>query len=200
MGGEPLLNPEVDKYCYMARKAFPYAEIAIATNGLLVPSMSDETLRAIKENDIVLSISNYTCLDENKILSFLADHGIKKCELRNGKQVFMKNLNPKGDLDPNEVFRACSKRVCTALRDGMIAACIQPFCIRYFNETYKTSLSDGGAINIYDNDIDGYRIIEHLSRSMDACRYCGYEEPFEWAVSTRPVPMSDWCVGSAQET
>ena len=167
----------------------------IVTNGLLIPKTKPEIFDVIRENDIMLSISDYTCLDEDKILSVLGKNGINVCELRNGKQIFMKSLNPKGDLDPEDVFNACPRRACTCLRNGMLAACVQPFMIHVFNERYGTSLSDEGAISIYDDGVNGYRIIEHLSKPMGACRFCGFEEPFEWGISKEPVPMSDWCIG-----
>lgn len=41
LGGEPLLNPQVEEFCKIARKNFPKATINIITNGILLPEMPD---------------------------------------------------------------------------------------------------------------------------------------------------------------
>ncbi len=196
MGGEPLLNPDVEEYIRITREIFPYAEIAIATNGLLIMTMKQSFFDTILETDTMISISDYTCLDEGKILTYLSQHGIRKCELRNGKQVFAKNLNPAADEDPGTIFAQCPRRVCTFLGKGSIAACVQPFVIHYFNEYFEQNFSEGGTISLYE-DMDGHAILKKLSKPMEACRYCTYEESFSWNVSGDPVPMSDWCVEKA---
>ncbi len=196
MGGEPLLNPNVEEYIRVTREAFPYAEIAVATNGLLITTMQQSFFDMILATDTMISISDYTCLDEEKILNCLSQHGIRKCELRNGKQFFAKNLNPAADEDPGTIYAQCPRRVCTFLGKGSIAACVQPFVIHYFNEYFGQNFSDGGAISLYDN-IDGQDILKKLKRPMEACRYCTYEESFSWDVSKDPVSMSDWCVEKA---
>ncbi len=193
MGGEPLLNPDVEGYIRITREAFPYAEIAIATNGLLITTMKQSFFNTILETDTMISISDYTCLDEAKILTYLSRHGIRKCELRNGKQFFAKNLNPSADGDPGTIFAQCPRRVCTFLGKGSIAACVQPFTIHYFNEYFGQHFSDEGAISLYGG-LDGYGLLEALSKPMGACRYCTYEETFSWGVSKEPIPMGDWCV------
>lgn len=194
MGGEPLLNKDVEKFIRVSREAFPYSEIALVTNGLLLTTMKGSFFDAIRETDTMISISDYTCLDEEKILSYLADHGIRKCELRNGKQFFAKNLNLNADENVSEIFAQCPRRVCTCLGKGVIAACVQPFVTRYFNAYYGQNLSEEGAISLYTDGIDGYEIIRHLLQPMEVCRYCTYEESFEWEISKEPIPMSDWVV------
>ena len=42
MGGEPLLHTQLDKIVEIVRMYFPDSEIEIATNGLLIPKLSDE--------------------------------------------------------------------------------------------------------------------------------------------------------------
>ena len=36
MGGEPLLNPQIEDYCRMVRKYFPVGDVQIVTNGILL--------------------------------------------------------------------------------------------------------------------------------------------------------------------
>ena len=66
LGGEPLLNPEIAEYITSVRSVFPYTQIIIVTNGLLLLSLKEELIHIIKENRVHISISHYTCLDREK--------------------------------------------------------------------------------------------------------------------------------------
>lgn len=194
MGGEPLLNPEADKFLYSARDSFSHADLKLVTNGLLIPKMSDQMIRAIRETATILSISNYTCLDEQKLIQCLSDYGITKFELRNGKQIFCKSLNSAGDSDQQKVFEACGRRNCYYLDQGQVAACVQPFMIKYFNAYFEQDFSNVGGISLYEDGLTGKELLRRLALPMDACRYCTYEESFEWEISKDRISMQDWCV------
>ena len=79
LGGEPLLNPELEKYCHMVREKFPYSIIEIITNGLLIKNMSDSLVQAILENNITINISYYPVLTGviDETVAFLQKKGIK---------------------------------------------------------------------------------------------------------------------------
>lgn len=191
LGGEPLLNHDVAKYLYFVREIFPYTLLHLVSNGLLVLSMQDELIQAMKETNCRLSISNYDCLDAERIQSFLEEKGIT-FDLRNGKEVFTRYLNPRGDGDKG-VFEKCGRRFCTFLQNGRIASCGQPFNIKYFNEYFHVNFSEEGSISLYDKDIDGKKILMHLEKAMGACNFCTYDETFTWISGGTPE-MSDWCV------
>jgi len=48
-GGEPLLNPELEKITYETRRLWPKARIQIVTNGLLIPRIPEGALQAAKD-------------------------------------------------------------------------------------------------------------------------------------------------------
>lgn len=48
IGGEPLLNPELDKYICLIRNVYPYTDIRLISNGILVTKMSDQLIQTIR--------------------------------------------------------------------------------------------------------------------------------------------------------
>lgn len=50
LGGEPLLNPDVGRYAMLVRENFPYTDIVIVTNGLLVLKLKESVLQMIKQS------------------------------------------------------------------------------------------------------------------------------------------------------
>lgn len=194
MGGEPLLNPEVGAYCRMVRSVFPYTRLILVTNGILIPAMKEDTIKDMLETDTEVSVSNYECIDENKIKRFLEEHNFQKIEFRNGKEMFTKNLSTIPDDDTAEVFRRCTRHLCNFLDRGQVAACTQPFTVRYFNEYFDEHFSTKGGISLYEEDMTGFQLLERLWQPMDACRNCTYEKTVQWGISRDPVSKEDWCV------
>ena len=199
MGGEPLLNPDADQYLYAIRDAFPYTNIIFVTNGILLPSAPERFFEAVKETNTLISISNYINLDEKKAIHALKEHGIAKAELRIGKEEFGKFLDPRqGNRDTEDVFNHCPRRFCTFLSKNEIAACTQPFTVKYFNAHFEESFSTGGAISLYEEGVDGFDILSRLGQPMDACRYCTYEELFPWGTAKGDrASKEDWLVSGA---
>lgn len=193
LGGEPLLNPEIGEYITAVRNTFPYTQIIIVTNGLLLLSLKENLIQTIKENRVHISISDYTCLDREKIIAFVQAHALS-AELREGKECFSKYLNPHGDSDPNEIFPNCIRRNCTFLAKGKMAACCQPFVIHYFNDYFNENIPEEEGIDLYEPGLDGWEIQKRLITPMNSCRYCSADVPFGWAASKAPYDSNDWCV------
>lgn len=193
LGGEPLLNPDIEAYITLIREAFPYTQIIIVTNGILLLTLKEPLLNTIKKNHVHISISDYTCLDREKIIAFVQKHSLS-AELREGKENFSKYLNTKGTSDPNTIFYQCIRHNCTFLGKGKIAACCQPFLVHYFNEYFGEQLPEGEGIDLYDTNLTGWDIQRKLTSPMDSCRYCTFDESFDWAVSKAPYSKDDWCV------
>lgn len=193
LGGEPLLNTELGDYVKLIREAFPYTQIIIVTNGLLLLTLKEPVIALLKENRVHISISDYTCLDREKIIAFVQKHALS-AELREGKENFSKYLNTKGDSKPEEIFYQCIRHNCTFLGKGKMAACCQPFLIHYFNDYFKEHFPENESIDLYEKGLDGWEIQKRLTTPMDSCRYCTYDESFDWAASKAPYSKDDWCV------
>ncbi len=190
LGGEPLLNKDIDIFMQELRKQMPHTQIIVVTNGLLVLQIKNELLDVFKNTKSRLSISNYNCLDTEKIKKFLDDSGIDY-EIRYGRDYFAKYLTESNDGDINDIFDKCPNRRCHFLGKGEIAVCGQPFYIKYFNEYFNEKFSDRGAISLYD-ETDGNTILEKMSKPMETCRNCTYLVPTEWKVTDKVALKSDW--------
>lgn len=193
LGGEPFLNQELGDYIPLIHEAFPYAKIIIVTNGILLLTLQDSLIHTIKEHQVHISISDYSCLDREKIISFVQKHMLS-ADLREGKECFSKYLNPKGDSDKTEVFFQCIRRNCTFLDKGRIAACCQPFTIHYFNSYFNEHLPENEGIDLYEKNLNGWEIQKRLTTPMESCRYCSHDVPFDWEMSHAPFSKDDWCI------
>lgn len=193
LGGEPLLNPDLSDYIHIFHQAFPYSNMVLVTNGLLLPAMKQELMDTLRDCRVHISISDYSCLDTKKIVSFIQTHRLS-AELREGKECFSKYLNPKGDSDKRNVFQQCIRRNCTFLATGKIAACCQPFTVHYFNEYFDEHLPEDEGIDLYEKGLDGWEILNRLITPMESCRYCDFDVPFNWEPSKAPYSKDDWCV------
>lgn len=193
LGGEPLLNTELGDYIHIIRQAFPYTQLTIVTNGILLLKLKEDLIATLKENRVHISISDYSCLDREKIVAFVKKHALS-ADLREGKECFSKYINPKGDTDKNQIFFDCVRRNCTFLDKGKIAACCQPFTVHYFNDYFQENLPENEGIDLYEAGLDGWKIQKRLITPMDSCRYCANDVPFEWEPSYAPFSKEDWCV------
>lgn len=193
LGGEPLLNPDIDSFIRIIRHSFPYTNIILVTNGLLLPSLKENLLKQFKENRVHISISDYSCLDREKIIAIVQKYKLS-AELREGKECFSKYLNPTGDSDKNTVFENCIRRNCTFLSNGKMAACCQPFTVHYFNEYFDEHLPENEGIDLYEAGLNGWEIQKRLITPMETCRFCSPDVPFDWEISKPPFSKTDWCV------
>lgn len=193
LGGEPLLNEDLKEYISIAKKYFPKTDIIIVTNGILVLSMKDELLTYIKENNVEISISNYICLDEEKIINFLKKYNIVPV-IRSGKEFFSKHINLEGNSNPSKEFYRCVRSQCTYLGKGKIAACCQPLVVHYFNEYFNEHIIEDEAIDLYEEGLNGWELVRRLFTPMESCRYCTENIPYEWEVTKAPFDKKDWCV------
>lgn len=199
LGGEPLLNPDIDEFLRSARQAFPDTNIEIVSNGLLACNISDKVIQAMKNYKISILVSGYPVLDTAKVRQALENYGVEFNIIVNAGESsivdFYKNVNTKGDSDPVGTFERCKMKECTFLKDGHIAACCRPILVHLFNNRFNEHCSESGAVDIYDEDITGRAIIDRISHPMEACRYCTDSQFYMWDMSTvNTITEDDWRV------
>ena len=93
LGGEPFLDKNVDDYFSFLRSIYPFSEIKIVTNGLLLDKINRNIFKVMKENKIGVDISYYPPA-ENKIdliKELLSDNKID-FTIESG-EVFYKSFN-----------------------------------------------------------------------------------------------------------
>ena len=185
MGGEPLLNPRLPDFCHMARKVFPDADIRIVSNGLLIPSINVEILKAMKENYIGFDITQYPPTSELKERIELRCLENEVLYTMSGKvNQFFRTLNINGDSNKKDEHSICGSRRCHFLENGKISVCGLPI----LNKKYKDIIGHNAPVfeqdimDIYDNSLDGFAINDFLSKPIETCRYCDNEHAvwFEW--------------------
>lgn len=194
MGGEPLLNPDLAKYIIMIKQNFPYTDLRIVTNGILLKRVSKDLLKCIRENDVMIDISVYPPLI-NKM-----DSIIKKLKEENIK-VFIENIGKfkpillnRKRLYPYKELRDCN---CVNLRKGYLASCPLVFTIQYLNNNYNNKYNYSiNKINIYESDITAKDVKKQLKEPFELCNYCAHYRDdlnfFEWEQKKKGYELEDW--------
>ena len=205
MGGEPLLNKELPRFIYEARKAFPSANIHLLSNGLLYKKLDGELLTAIKSCDVAIHISLYGPMipQKNEMAQYFTGNGIRHC-ISDPILHFAKYINLDGRSIPKKVVRRCPASRCTFLSSGYIARCPLPFNIRHFNEYLNQSIDmEHELIDIYATSLDGFQLKQKLIQPMQSCRYCGKLEWGDWQQISLPdrgnVEIGDFCISNLKE-
>ena len=192
-GGEPLLHPQLKEFVSAVKEAYPYAEICLMTNGILVPSLDEETLAVLRDADVKVDITCYPILEKRlpSVTAFLAEKRIRMNV--NHVSEFGRRFNKKGDSDPQAVYENCDMKICHYLKDGEFGMCPLPIFIRRYNELFGTNydLSDD-LLDIHDPKVTYEDLIAFAGRCHDCCRYCSDTELFPWARGGENPPASDW--------
>jgi uncharacterized Fe-S cluster-containing radical SAM superfamily protein len=193
MGGEPLLNKDIASFVRIIREMMPYTRLVVVTNGILLPKMTQETIEVFRQCNAKISVSAYQGLDFGKIVEFVDKYQIFS-ELRLKKDHFIKYMNQTGDSDKVDVFDKCARKICTFVENGRIACCCQPFKVHYFNEYFDKHIPENETMDLLDDSLDPWEFAYQLQTPMETCRYCTYEEKFDWQLSKGQISIEDWCV------
>lgn len=190
MEGEPLLNPELGKYIQRIRKILPQTEIALVTNGLLIPKIDIEILKCIKENNIIVHISGYqpTLKIIKTIINKLEKYKVEYV-ISDEVKTFVKPLS----LSENSIYkRCCSFNDCTNIYEEKIARCPALMYIDKFNEVFNTNLPNEGIMRI-DDFSSGVELLKKLREEVPLCKHC-VENIVEWSVCEKDVKLEDFAV------
>lgn len=181
LGGEPFLHPELDKFLDYSRKVYPYSEITLMTNGILLRKSSDTLLESLRKNKIVLVISLYPPMHEqmDDLVSYIRQNRIEASI--NRVRRFYKTFNENPVYNPKEMSACCG--YCHALRHGNIYRCVPAAFVGYFNQKYDTAFPDAEGIDIYDETLGPLELVQRLDQPLELCRYCGSKyasNTFKW--------------------
>ena len=193
LGGEPLLNPEINEYIKLSRRLYSQTIIHVVTNGILLPKMPEDFFETLRRCNAAITISFYPPL-ESKMLA------IKKLLEKNRVPFAISPLNKtftvKQTLQPHdqatEIFLQCVQANCHNVYDGKIAACFLPFTTKYFNAYYEKDLPEDGALDLYDSDLTTEKLKAHLLMPFERCRYCVPPVDVKWKTIKHPSPITDW--------
>lgn len=192
LGGEPLLNPEISNYIRGIRKILPETQLYIVTNGLLIESLTEDTLQCIKENRIWMSISEYrpTHNRMDNIRKILDQYKIFY-EIREalGKEIF--NL-PFSLSTHSKYPKSCISNGCITIWNGKIARCPQLMYISSFNSYFGTSLPEEGVLEL-NHCPSGEELLKILKQDVPLCAHC-IQNKIEWSVCGKNAKLEDFAV------
>ena len=169
MGGEPLLHPQVLDFLIITRQLFPYSQIQIVSNGILIPSMKQELLKVCNENNILICVSNYGLnMDLRQVLN-----GFNKTRIDWKNQMYNISLDTTGTQDPARAFNGCDLHVnhWYYFQNGCFYPCCICANIDYFNQYFNLNLEcKNEYISIYNHTED--EIKQFLNQPITLCKYC----------------------------
>ena len=192
-GGEPLLHLHLKECGLTIRQTYPYSEICLMTNGLLIRSLDDETINALKFANIKMDITSYPVLENElpAILKFLEEKKIRTTV--NHVNEFGRRFNKKGDSNPEETYQKCEMKICHYLQEGEFVMCPLPIFIRRYNQLFGTHFNmSNDILDIHNPEIKFEDIYLFANRQHECCKYCGETEFFPWAVGEKNPQSSDW--------
>ncbi len=154
LGGEPLLNPQINEYVKYARKCLPKTRIGILTNATLLDDMDEKFWKTLNENNINIMPTIYpvkinwaSILDKAKKynIDVYANFTYKeKLTLDNIKN-YRKDIFSRMKLTENEYNHtidksACQRKFgCNAMYDGKFYPCFSIAYIRHINKKFGTN-------------------------------------------------------------
>ena len=193
LGGEPLLNPELNEYVKLSRRLYPQAIIWIVTNGLLLQKMPENFFETLRQCNAGVIISFYPPLESKMpaIKKMLEEQRVKFFVYELNKTFTMKQTLNRHN-HPREIFLQCLQAHCHNLYEGKIAACFLPFTTKYFNAYYGKNLPEDGALDLYDPTLTTEKLKYHLLQPFERCRYCTPPVNVEWTTIKNPSPITDW--------
>lgn len=186
LGGEPLLNPEISDYVYGTRAEFPEAFLYIATNGLLIPRMSEDFFEAVRKTYTVVMLSAYppTMKMKDEIEQKLLMENISFFYTPEVNQFQKLRYSTSKCIDRVTAHKRCREAMpepCVTLRDGKLYQCGIPY-LEMMNEKFGTNykIEEGDVADLY-KETSGWDANKKLYEPIPFCEYCGIcPETFQW--------------------
>lgn len=195
LGGEPFLNQELGRYLELTREVYPFSDIGVVTNGLLLMNMKSNVIETFRRNKVKILVSSYPPILNriNDIATYVKNQGI---EISCSEPIneFAYTFDQRGGHAGGAKRISCS---CPNLYEGYLAVCPPIAYIKYFNEYFQQDLDDmDGLIDIYENGLTYNKLVEELHKIRklcDRCMFISKEDAvyMDWN-QTSPKCMSDY--------
>ena len=205
LGGEPLFNPEIDRFLITARQIFTEAdqtEISIVTNGVLLNAMPDHFWQTCREQAVVVRYTWYpipvdyeAAVKKGSRFSVPVERYGRPGE--EGKTLQFDPFDLTGSQDGEWNFRNCfHANKCIQVREGRIYTCN----IRAFADIFCSAFGIGMELSPQDSldlrqDLTSEQVMEFLSRPIPFCRYCNIrrrDDGHIWRTCVEAAEIHDW--------
>ena len=184
LGGEPLLNSQLINYLDITRGLYPFAEINIVTNGILLQNIDDALMNSLKINNIGVDISVYPPMFKSitDVVARIIAEGITTTCTEPISDFFC----PLDKHDGHAKFTDVHHCACPNLYDGALYVCPVIAYLRYFNKAFGTKLNDiDGRIDIYDPCLTFDKLRTELHKVRALCDSC-------WLLSREYAVKQKW--------
>lgn len=174
MGGEPLMSDDLADCCQYLRDLYPYANIYIVTNGILLQKKLPNLRECILENNVILDITLYPPVFDryDDIIQELNEGHVKyRSSLRTGfvPMLFSKENKRNFRFDSTEL--SCE---CYNLYQGKLYPCPIMAYIKYFNMYYATEYpEETECVSIYE-EMEFQDFYRYLTSPAPICNYCNH--------------------------
>lgn len=196
LGGEPLLHPELVRAMKSTRQYFPYGQIIIVTNGLLLDQMPAEFWQACRDYAVGIKATKYPVnCDYDARQEKAQTEGVDFGYFNNAEQIktlYRNSLSPTGHEQARKSFEHCyASNQCLNLRHGRMFTCsmaaFAPTLIQKYDLPMHASKRDG--IDIYEAQ-SAEEILEFCAKPIPFCRYCSIDtrtsgEPYRQSCKDR---------------
>lgn len=191
LGGEPLLNKNLENILVSIRGMFPNTSIVLFTNGILVPALSASVLKAISKLKIKLYISEYTPTHrmKEKIQQTLEYYKVQYSF--SGYEQKLKFNKPLARDLSNMHENICMSDGCISLRDGKIARCPTLLYVFKLNEEFQCRYPESGIYDLNDSNFTGSQLLKKLKDAVPLCDYCIKNE-IEWHTCGKNKRLEDF--------
>lgn len=217
IGGEALLNPELEKIIEKIIKLFPNGQKTILTNGLLLNNKGDYFWDLMKRANIEFGITHYPIkIDRKKYEELAKKHDVKityhyvqsnKLYDLNTRQVIHNNYNQDGfqwsqniiDLTGSQEIKTdCQHKGIITYARGNIYACYVHAHINafkeYFNKDIKITEEDYLKVQDIKTKEEYFNFLETPKPLCKYCKQCHNTcfggEPLEWGFSEKKI--TEW--------
>lgn len=198
LGGEPLLNPEINRFIEYTRHLYPKSDIYIVTNGSLITRMDSSFFSCVKANSVCIAISHYKPFSDmidiyKSILDgYNINYTISDCINYFG---IRQTLTPSKDYS---YFYRCLPARCNFLQGCFVGACYMPFLTKYFNKYFESELEEvlpeDGSIDLRDENLTTELLKIKLLMPFDRCKYCTDGQRIDWEIIGTTSKLSDWII------
>lgn len=190
LGGEPLLCDDLAQYIETARNCFPFADIRVVTNGLLIPTVKQTVLDTFSRNHVVVDISEYQPVHQkiDKIKNVLRNNRIDYCVRRLEKK--QKFIKPLALSTHSKYDKKCISDGCVSIKDDMIARCPTLMYVDILNQKYHAHFPTGGIYKIEEFHAPA-ELNEKMMKSVPLCEYCVNNE-IDWHTCGKNMDISEF--------
>lgn len=192
LGGEPLFLKNIDEYLSAARQCFPHIDLAILTNGTLIPSLPQKILDALRENHFYVYISLYppTAKMLDKIETRLKENNIPYNIVRIVEN-FEAQMTLNSGNDPAKTTARCRCGLCRSIRNGKIYKCpIDAAAYKFAAKFGIENFSQTTGVDIYAPNFSS--MLERLEYPVELCYWCAEDyRKIPWRPTNNPK-LEDW--------